>query len=124
MLGKAAKTLLLRCLRGYFWVCLGLGRSLTPSSFALVSFGVALEENYGAAGLQRDRPNGPIGMPILRVWVLWAYAAHKKKTKEQRYPDSKFQRRPCCSRASRVAAARWANISRVVAPLRVATARY
>ena len=79
---EAAKTPLLLRLRGFFWVCLGLGRSLAPSSFALVSFGVILEENYGAAGLERDRPNGPIGMPILRVLVLWAYA-HKKETKEQ-----------------------------------------
>ena len=59
----------------------------------------------------------------MRVWGLWAYAANKKETKEQRYPESKFQRRPC-SRASRVAAARWDRISREVAPLRVATARY
>jgi hypothetical protein len=119
VLGKAAKTLLLR-LRGFFWVYLGLGRSLTPSSFALVSVGVALEENYGAAGLERDRPNGPIGMPILRVCGLWAYAANKKETKERRYPESKVQRRPC-SKARRVAAARGANISQVVGALRVAT---
>jgi hypothetical protein len=37
---------------------------------------------------------------------LWAYAANKKETKERRYPESKFQRGPC-SKASRVAAARW-----------------
>jgi hypothetical protein len=43
----------------------GLGRSLTPSSFALASVDLTAEENYGAAGLERDRPNGPIGMPIL-----------------------------------------------------------
>jgi hypothetical protein len=80
-----------------------------PNSFLLCSsfsFGVTLEENYGAAGSERDRPNGPIGMPILRVWGLWAYAANEKETKERRYPESKFQRRPC-SKASRVAAARW-----------------
>jgi hypothetical protein len=80
---EAAKTPLLLRLRGFFWVWLGLWRSLPPSSFALVSFGVILEENYGAAGLERDRPNGPIGMPILRVLVLWAYTANKKETKEQ-----------------------------------------
>jgi len=80
-----------------------------PYSFLICSsfsFGVTLEENYGAAGSERDRPNGPIGMPILRVWGLWAYAANEKETKERRYPESKFQRRPC-SKASRVAAARW-----------------
>jgi hypothetical protein len=67
LLGKAAKTLL-RLLRGFFWVYLRLGLSLTPSSFALVSFIVNLGENYGAAGLERDRLNGPIGMPKSRGW--------------------------------------------------------
>jgi hypothetical protein len=104
LFGKTAKTLLLR-LRG----SRGALRSWVIQysvSFALVSFGVALEENYGAAGSERDRPNGPIGMPILGVWGLWAYAAHKKETKEQRYPEREFSEEAVLSRESRVAAAR------------------
>ena len=66
--------------------------------------GLTVEENYGAVESEGDRPNGPIGMPILRVWGLWAYA-HKNETKEQRYLESEVQRRPC-SKAKRVAADR------------------
>src|SRR5215203_2018868 len=37
--------------------------SLRPPSL----LGSTVEEDYGAAELERDRPNGPIGVPILRV---------------------------------------------------------